>query len=93
MLHSILMTESGKRKTIYRKIWQVSYNSKEHVHEGWIRYKGEELRVRLVHIVKVTALRPNRKVIKLDAGTIMLASPVSMFYPGLYFDELPKIIS
>ena len=48
MLHPILRTKNGKRKTIYRRIWDVSYNSKERVHEAWIRYKGKELRVRLI---------------------------------------------
>ena len=48
MLHLIVMTENSKRKTIYRKIRDVSYNSKERVHKGWIRYKGKELRVELV---------------------------------------------
>ena len=48
MLHPIVINENGKRKTIYRKIWDVSYNSKERVHEAWIRYKGKELRVKLI---------------------------------------------
>ena len=47
MLHLILRTENGKRKTIYRKIWQVSYDSKERVHEAWIHYKDKDRQVRL----------------------------------------------
>ena len=45
MLHPIVINENGKRKTIYRKLWDVSYNRAKRVHEGWIRYEGKELRV------------------------------------------------
>ena len=48
MLHPIVMTENSKRKTIYRKIRDVSYNKAKRFHEGWIRYKGKELQVRLI---------------------------------------------
>ena len=48
MLHPIVINENGKRKTIYRKLWDVSYNKAERVHEAWIRYKGKELRVKLI---------------------------------------------
>ena len=48
MLHPIVINENGKRKTIYRKIRDVSYNKAKCFHEGWIRYKGKELQVRLI---------------------------------------------
>ena len=48
MLHPIVINENGKRKTIYRKLCDVSYNRAKRVHEAWIRYKGKGLRVKLV---------------------------------------------
>ena len=41
MLHPIVINENGKRKTIYRKLWDVSYNRAKRLHEAWIRYKGQ----------------------------------------------------
>lgn len=49
MLHPIVINENGKRKTIYRKIWDVSYNKGKRVHEARIHYKGKELRVKLIN--------------------------------------------
>ena len=62
MLRPIVINENGKRKTIYRKIWDVSYNKAKRVHEAWIRYKGKDRQVRLCesesrwHITGVHAL-------------------------------------
>ena len=58
----VVINENSKCKTIYRKIWDVSYNKAKRVHEAWIRYKGKDRQARLCesekrwHITGVHAL-------------------------------------
>ena len=74
MLHPIVINENGKRRTIYRKIWDVNYNKGRACTKAWIRYKRKELRVKLID----SEWRIDNRVVERMSG-----SPFAMILMGL----------